>query len=84
VAALLDLASYAKAKEILLDGPHSLRQKAAFWFDLARCQCQLGEVEAAMKSIGVCIDRDGRFKKEILECADLEAIWQMWKRKDSR
>jgi len=75
VSALINLADYEKAKEMLLTGPESLHQKAAYWFDLSRCHCRLREFDLAKKSISECIGRDAKYKQRVLDATDLEAVW---------
>ena len=56
--ALIELKVFQKAKDLLLAGPESFKQKAAYWYDLACCQCRTGEVEQAKKSIVEFFERD--------------------------
>jgi len=74
--ALLELNDHQKAMDLLLAGPESLQQKAAYWYDLACCQCRLGEVQKAKKSISECFDRDRILRMRALYDSDLEAIWE--------
>ena len=73
--ALMELNEHQKAMHLLLAGPESLHQKAGYWYDLACCQCRLGEVEEAKKSIGQCFERDEILRMRSLYDPDLEAIW---------
>ena len=74
--ALIELKDYQKAKDLLLAGPESLQQKAAYWYDLACCQCRTGEVEQAKKSIVECFNRDEILRMRALYDPDLEPIWE--------
>jgi predicted Zn-dependent protease len=75
VTALLEVYDYQKAKDLLLAGPESLQQKAIYWYDLACCQCRVGEVSEAKKSISECFERDEILRMRALYDPDLEAIW---------
>jgi hypothetical protein len=73
--ALIELHEYPEAKDFLLSGPESLHQRALYWYDLACCQCQTGEVEEAKKSLVQSFERDEILRMRALYDADLEAIW---------
>jgi predicted Zn-dependent protease len=76
VTALMELHDYRKAKALLLAGPESLHQKAAYWYDLACCQCRTGEIEEAKKSIVECFELDKILRMRALYDPDLEGIWE--------
>jgi predicted Zn-dependent protease len=73
--ALMHLGDHAKAKDLLLAGPESLPKKAIYWYDLACCQCKLGEVDQAKKSLSECFNRDDSLRAPALDDPDLEPIW---------
>jgi predicted Zn-dependent protease len=75
-AALIALDDHEKAKALLLAAPSSLKRKAAYWYDLARCQARTGETMAAKKSLGECFKRDKSFRAAALDEADLEPVWR--------
>jgi len=74
-SALMELNDHEKAKELLLAGPSSLTKKAVYWYDLARCQCRLGEVNQAKSSLRDCFERDKCFRAQALDDPDLEPVW---------
>lgn len=78
VTALMELRDYEKGRDLLLAGPESLQQKAAYWYDLACCQCSLGELERAKKSISKCFDLDKGLRMRALYDLDLEALWNVF------
>jgi predicted Zn-dependent protease len=78
-AALIALDDHEKAKNLLWAAPLSLRSRAAYWYDLGRCQARTGEIEAAMKSIQECIQKDKAYRTRALDDADLEAVWKSLK-----
>jgi predicted Zn-dependent protease len=73
---LMDLGDHQKAKDLLLAGPESLPQKAVYWYDLACCQCRLGEVGQAKQSIIECFNRDANLRHQALDDPDLAALWE--------
>jgi predicted Zn-dependent protease len=73
--ALIDLSDHGKAKDLLLAGPPSIQRHAVYWYDLACCQCKLGEVDGAKKSISECFNLDKKRRMQALHNPDLEAVW---------
>ncbi len=55
-------------------GPASLRAKAAYWYDMARCQARAGDVDLAKKSLTKCFNRDKGFRMRALDEPDLNAV----------
>jgi predicted Zn-dependent protease len=76
VAALMELNDHEKAKDLLLAGPPSLQQKAAYWYNLARCHGRLGDVDRGRKCLWECINRDKNFRAKALDDPDLEPVWK--------
>ena len=73
--ALIELEDHQKAKLLLLAGPESLQQKSLYWYDLACCQCRIGDIEEAKKSIVECFERDKTLRSKALDDYDLRALW---------
>lgn len=78
-AALMILDDHDKAKGLLWAAPLSLRSRAEYWYDLARCQARTGELEAAKKSLEECIRKDKEFRSRALDDPDLEAMWNTFR-----
>jgi predicted Zn-dependent protease len=74
-SALIVLGDHEKAKGLLLAAPPSAQTKAAYWYDLARCQGRTDDVDAARKSLWECINRDKGFRARALDDPDLDAVW---------
>jgi predicted Zn-dependent protease len=72
--ALMELSDHQKARDLLLAGPESLQQKAVYWYDLACCQCRMGDTAEAKKSLSECFDRDNNLRHQALDDPDLAAI----------
>ena len=76
VAALIELSDHEKARDLLLAAPSMLRDKAAYWYDLARCHCVLGEVDQSRRCLWECINRDKSYRGRSLDDPDLETVWR--------
>ena len=75
-AALMILDDHEKGKTLLWAAPSSLRSRAAYWYDLARCQARTGEVDAAKKSLEECIRKDKAYRARALDDPDLKSMWE--------
>jgi hypothetical protein len=83
-AALMILDDHEKAKALLWAAPLSLRSRAAYWYDLARCQARTGELEPARMSLQECIRKDKAFRSRALDDPDLEPMWDTFKVEPAR
>jgi tetratricopeptide (TPR) repeat protein len=67
--------SIEAARQILSEAVERLPCLALLQYELARCECQLGEVEQAKERLHVVFDLDPRLRLRALNEPDLVPLW---------
>lgn len=66
-----------EAKEVLLQGPSSLRTKAVHHYQMSRLEAKMGNVDNARKSLERAIALDPKYRKLALKVEELRQITEM-------
>ena len=71
---LHELGRTREALNTLLKGPESLREKPVYFYNAACYRAQLGEVEDAVKLLGLAFKMDGSLRRSAKHDPDLVAL----------
>ncbi len=63
-----------EAKDVLLQGPSSLRTKAVHHYQLSRLEAKMGNVETARKELKRAIDLDPKYRRMAMRVEELRPI----------
>jgi tetratricopeptide (TPR) repeat protein len=67
--------SLEAAKTILLEAVERMPDEAMLHYDLARYECQLGDLEVAMARLKHALKLEPRFRRNALEDEEFEPLW---------
>jgi predicted Zn-dependent protease len=73
--ALRKSGSIERAWEVLLDACTRFPMNAAVRYDLACCECQLGNIEAAKQRLKEAFELDSNLRMGVLSDPDLARVW---------
>jgi predicted Zn-dependent protease len=71
---LHELGRTREALETLLNGPPSLREKPVYFYNAACYRARLGELEGAVKLLGLAFKMDGSLRRSAKHDPDLAAL----------